>query len=1064
MKHALRHLRSAKSSKHNIQREKAPACPSLEALESRVLLSGSVLASVVHGNLNIRGDAAANVIALDQSGLTADQVRISGASGTTINNQADPIILSGVTGRVDIRMGAGADSVVMSNLGLPGNLSFDGQGGVNALTLNNVQVATSLTIHNGATITIANTTVGKDLMILPPAAGVESVALQSVEVQRNTKINSGKGADILTIDDSTFHGSAKLSTGQGVDVIQIDGFGDPLGPPTLFDGPVRIGLGAGNDTLQVGVAGEIGHRAVFADKAYFDGGAGRDILLNFDGSAYVGASRFRIVHFESNTPFPAATAPAVSSTDPANGATDVAVNKKIAAIFSEAMNSSTITAATFTVTGPGSTPVTGIVAYAGTTATFTPTGGLAPNTTFTATVTTGAQDLSGNALAGSFTWTFTTGATPDTTAPTVSSTDPPNGVTGVALNKKIAATFSEAMDPLTITTATVTVTSPGPVPVVGTVDYVGTTMTFTPTSNLAPTTVFTVTITTGATDLAGNPLAGNFVWTFTTGATPDTLAPTVSSTDPANSATGVALNKKIAATFSEAMDPLTITTTSFRVSSPGSTPVAGTVTYVGNTATFTPASSLTPNTTFTATITTGAKDLAGNALASNFTWTFTTGATPDTTAPTVTSTDPLNGDTGVALNKKIAATFSEAMDPLTITAANVTVAAVSPVPGPVTGTVAYVGATMTFTPTSPLAATTVFSVTITTGAKDLAGNPLASNFVWSFTTGATPDITAPTVTSTSPTDLQANVAINKTVAGTFSESMDPLTITTANFKVTGPGSTPVTGTVNYDAPSMTATFRPSSNLALNTTFTATITGGPSGVRDLAGNPLATDKVWTFTTGTQVAQAPINLGRASAFAVMATASINGGADQINGDVGLNPGSAQGIPQAQINGAIHVDDQAIIDAQTDLLAAYNDAVSRSVTSISLPGNMGGLTFTPGLYTNSTSVLISGPPGPGNNVTLDAQGDPNAIFIFKMGSTLTVGVGAQVILAGGAKAGNIFWQVGTSATLNTTTIFYGNILAAVTITVNNGSVVVGRLLGGSNSDGSVTVNGSTVSVPSA
>jgi hypothetical protein len=215
---------------------------------------------------------------------------------------------------------------------------------------------------------------------------------------------------------------------------------------------------------------------------------------------------------------------------------------------------------------------------------------------------------------------------------------------------------------------------------------------------------------------------------------------------------------------------------------------------------------------------------------------------------------------------------------------------------------------------------------------------------------------------------------------------------------------------------------------------------------------------------QAAQATIQLGRAGPFAVMATAAISStGITQINGDVGLNPGSSQGIPPFEVNGTIHVDDQAIIDAQSDLLAAYNDAVSRTVTSVSLPGNMGGLTFTPGLYTNSTSVMIQG-AGPNNNVTLDAQGDPNAIFIFKMGSTLTTGPGAQVILAGGAKASNIFWQVGTSATLNTTTIFKGNILAAVTITVNNGSDIVGRLLAGSNSDGSVTVNGSTVTVPVA
>jgi ice-binding like protein len=132
------------------------------------------------------------------------------------------------------------------------------------------------------------------------------------------------------------------------------------------------------------------------------------------------------------------------------------------------------------------------------------------------------------------------------------------------------------------------------------------------------------------------------------------------------------------------------------------------------------------------------------------------------------------------------------------------------------------------------------------------------------------------------------------------------------------------------------------------------------------------------------------------------------------------------------------------------------------VSLPGNIGGLTFTPGLYTNSTSVLLQG-AGPANNVTLDAQGNPNAIFIFQMGSTLTTGPGAHVTLAGGAKASNIFWQVGSSATLNTTTIFQGTILASVTITVDSGSVIDGRLLAGANSAGSVTIDDSTVTVPS-
>ena len=125
----------------------------------------------------------------------------------------------------------------------------------------------------------------------------------------------------------------------------------------------------------------------------------------------------------------------------------------------------------------------------------------------------------------------------------------------------------------------------------------------------------------------------------------------MSSTDPFNGATGVAINRKIAATFSEAMDPTTINTTTFTLQQ-GATPVAGTVTYAGVTATFTPSGNLAANTTYTATITTGAKDLAGNPLASNFAWSFTTAVTPDTTAPTVTLTVPANAATGVPINQK----------------------------------------------------------------------------------------------------------------------------------------------------------------------------------------------------------------------------------------------------------------------------------------------------------------------------------------------------------------------------------------------------------------------------
>ncbi len=251
---------------------------------------------------------------------------------------------------------------------------------------------------------------------------------------------------------------------------------------------------------------------------------------------------------------PPINSPTVSSTDPANAATGVAFNQKIAATFSGAMDASTITTATFTLM-QGSTFVSGTVSYSGTTAIFAPSSNLAPNTAYTGTITTGAQDRESNPLASNYVWSFTTGAAAVVTPPTVSSTDPLNAATGVGFNQKIAATFSKTMDASTVTTATFTLKQ-GTTSVSGFVSYSGTTAIFAPASNLAASTVYTATITTGAKDLAGNALASNYVWSFTTGAAAIVTPPTVSSTDPLNAATGVAFNQKVAATFSKTMDVL----------------------------------------------------------------------------------------------------------------------------------------------------------------------------------------------------------------------------------------------------------------------------------------------------------------------------------------------------------------------------------------------------------------------------------------------------------------------------------------------------------------------------
>jgi hypothetical protein len=260
----------------------------------------------------------------------------------------------------------------------------------------------------------------------------------------------------------------------------------------------------------------------------------------------------------------------------------------------------------------------------------------------------------------------------------------------------------------------------------------GSTATFTPSAALEANKVYTGTVTTSAKDAAGNALASNYTWSFTTAATADVTAPVVSSVIPANNATAVAVNSKATVTFSEAMNAATLTASTFTLKQ-GSTTVPGVVTYTGTTATFTPSSVLAGNMVYTGTITTGAKDATGNALAANYTWSFTTAAPSDITAPAITTVAPANNATSVALNSKATATFSEAMNAATITSSTFTLKQGSTNVG---GNVTYSGTTATFTPTAALTANTVYTASITTGAKDAAGNSLAVTYTWSFTTVA----------------------------------------------------------------------------------------------------------------------------------------------------------------------------------------------------------------------------------------------------------------------------------------------------------------------------------------
>ncbi|HSY35448.1 MAG TPA: Ig-like domain-containing protein [Acidobacteriaceae bacterium] len=798
--------------------------------------------------------------------------------------------------------------------------------------------------------------------------------------------------------------------------------------------------------------------------------------------------------------------PTVVSTIPANGATGVPVTQALTATFNEAMSSATINASTFTLTGPGGV-ITAAITYnsSGFIATFTPATNLAYSTLYKATITTGAQDLAGTGLVTSYSWTFTTAAPPLL----VLSTTPVNAATGVRVTQALTATFNQPLNCTTLTSPATTfiVRGPAATPIAGAVTCAGSIATFTPTSDLALNTLYTATITTGAADTAGTPLASNYVWSFIT--LPAAAPPTVISTVPVNLATNVPVNQAVLAAFSEAMTATTIDAATFTLAGPGSTAVTGTVTYTpsGSVATFTPSAPLAYHTLYTATIATGATGLTGVALASNYVWTFTTAATPIALAPTVLSTIPANLATNVPLSRIITATFSEAMSPPAISSTNFTLKVTGG--ATVAGVVAYasVGNTLTFTPTTNLAPSTQYTATITTGVTNLSGTPLANAYVWTFTTGTLLDTTAPQLVSTSPANTATNVPINSAVSGTFSEAMNPLTISTSTFTLTGPGSTAVVGTVSYDALDFIATFTPNANLLPSTQYTATITNGAT---NLAANSLAAGGVpnpWVFTTGATVVPPPVVLGPTvslfGAFGGSAGITNQGTETVINGGIGTTGASTlitgfydQSVPAVAgvypcsytvtplnaglVNGAIDTAPppptvgcpnegtattmatatQALLEAQT----AYTTLKNLPPGTILSTNELGNRTLAPGTYTSASFYDITAGP-----LTLDAQGDPNATWVFQMGTYLTVGSPSateSIVLIGGAQAKNVFWQVGSAATINGAGggTMVGTILAQAGVSVSTAgnaaiTTIDGRLV---SLTASVTVVNTIVNVP--
>jgi hypothetical protein len=328
-------------------------------------------------------------------------------------------------------------------------------------------------------------------------------------------------------------------------------------------------------------------------------------------------------------------------------------------------------------------------------------------------------------------------------------------------------------------------------------------------------------------------------------------------------------------------------------------------------------------------------------------------------------------------------------------------------------------------------------------------------------------VAPPTVASTSPLDGASAVPINDSIAVTFSEAMDPATLTTTSFTV-HTGSADLAGTVIYAG--TTAVFWPAAHLAADTSFTATVT---TAAHSAGGVALAAPHSWTFSVGKLAAPGvPVKLGTAADFVLLAKSGISTVPPAvITGDLGVSPAAASYITgfslmaaatnvfasSPQVTGKIYAADYAaptpakLTTAVSDMGLAFTDAASRApdVTELGA-GNVGGMTLTAGVYKWGTGLLIP------TNVTLN--GDANAVWILQVAQDLTVSNATQILLTGGALAKNVFWQVAGRVALGTTAHLEGVVLTKTSITLGTGASVGGRLL----AQTAISLDASTVVAP--
>lgn len=551
--------------------------------------------------------------------------------------------------------------------------------------------------------------------------------------------------------------------------------------------------------------------------------------------------------------------PTVSLLVPENGSNGVPLNVHYTAQFGKAIDPATLTPANFVLANDSNgQPVPGIVQADadGVTASFVPSSLLDLETTYTVTLNSGIKDLYGNSLAGPLTYDFTTGDTAETAPLHVTAVSPADGGTNVGTNAVMGLLFNQALN-LATEVPNIQVTSGGqPVAVMMALSSGNQRVTITPAAALQPGMEYTVTYGAGLQDIAGNALDNSGSFTFTTAAAADASSPTVVATDPLSTAANVPTNTLIHVIFSKPIDPTSINATNVQLypsQTGGANQIGGTTSFSGDglTLTFAPNAALTSETQYSF-YASSVQDYEGRTA--NVQISFTTGISSATAAPQVVTMTPASGSSGVPLNSEILLTINE---PISIASAGPTAIAVSSGDAPVPGSISVSSDSMglTFTPTSNLAASTGYTVNAS-GFTDLAGNAVTP-FTGTFTTGTTSIASGQMqITGFVPASGSTDVAVTSSIAVTFSNPVNPLTVNNQSFQVTAAvgknGAEVIAGT--YAVSGSTVTFTPLTQLPGSATISLSVSYNAT-LQDIAGNACANGSANFTTASTADTTAP-----------------------------------------------------------------------------------------------------------------------------------------------------------------------------------------------------------------